>query len=98
MITYAPDHDQQPVERKPWRAAAAVDADRAATTQQQYVDATRRDAVRESLAFLRGAHRFTNYPADDRRAHVLALLAASVEKQARIAGVGRVRIPVEVAA
>lgn len=81
-----------------WRAAAAVDADRAATTQAQFVDATRRDGVRESLRFLRGAHRFENYPAADRRAHVLQLLATSVEKQARVSGLGRIHIPVRGAA
>lgn len=77
-----------------WRAAAAADADRAATTQEQYVDATRRSAIRESLAVLRGAHAFQNYPAADRQADVVRILAASVEKQARVSGLGRVTIPV----
>lgn len=80
--------------QKPWRAAAAADADRAATTQQQFVDATRREAVRESLAILRGAHAFPHYPAADRQADVLQLLAASVEKQARVSGLGRITLPV----
>lgn len=79
---------------RPWRASAARDADNAATTQAQYVDATRHAAVREAVMVLRGAHRFRNYPAADRQADVLRLLAASVEKQARISGLGRITIPV----
>lgn len=75
-----------------WRAGAAADADRAATTQQQFVDATRHSGVREALAMLRGAHQFQNYPAADRRTDVARVLAASVEKQARVSGLGRVQI------
>lgn len=78
----------------PWRAAAAGDADRAATTTDQFVDQTRRAAIREGLAILRGAHAFRNYPAADRQADVARLLAASVETQARVSGLGRITIPV----
>jgi hypothetical protein len=81
-------------DRPQWRAGAARDADAAATTQAQYVDATRRAAVRESIAVLRGAHAFRNYPAADRQADVARILAASVEKQARVSGLGRITIPV----
>lgn len=86
-----PDADAQ---LRPWRAAAAADADRAATTQAQYVDAARHDGVRESIAILRGAHSFRHYPAAERQADVLQVLARSVEKQARVSGLGRITIPV----
>lgn len=88
-LTAVPD-----VGRPQWRAAAAGDADAAATTQAQFVDATRRSGVREALAVLRGAHAFRNYPAADRQADVARILAASVEKQARVSGLGRITIPV----
>jgi hypothetical protein len=81
-------------DRPQWRAGAARDADAAATTQAQFVDATRRAAVREALAILRGAHRLRNYPAADRQADVARILAESVEKQARVSGLGRITIPV----
>ncbi len=81
-------------EPKQWRAGAAADADAAATTQTQFVDQTRRDGVRYAIAVLRGAHHFTTYPPADRRADVARLLAESVEKQARVSGLGRITIPV----
>lgn len=90
ILTGTLDH----AEPKPWRAAAAADADAAATTQTEFVDATRRDGVRHAIAVLRGAHHFTNYPPADRQADVARLLAESVEKQARVSGLGRVTIPV----
>lgn len=79
---------------KQWRAAAAGDADRAATTTEQFVDQTRRAGVRDALAVLRGAQSFTNYPPAARRSDVLSILAVSVEKQARVSGCGRITIPV----
>lgn len=81
-------------EAKPWRAHAADDADRAATTQDQYVDQTRRAGIREVIAVLRGAHSMTYYPPADRQADTARILAASVEKQARVSGLGRITIPV----
>lgn len=77
-----------------WRAGAADDADRAATTQEQFVDATRHEGVRDAIAVLRGAQIIGTYPREDRRRDVAQLLAHSVERQARIAGVGRVHIPI----
>ena len=77
-----------------WRAAAAGDADRDATTQEQFVDQTRRAGVRDAIAVLRGAQIIGTYPKVERRSDVARILAASVEKQARVAGVGRVTIPV----
>jgi hypothetical protein len=85
-----PDTEQPP---RPWRAAAAGDADRAATTQSQFVDATRHEGVREVRAVLRGAQSL-GIPADERHAMAVQVLAASVEKQARISGLGRITLPV----
>lgn len=81
-------------EPRAWRAAAASDADAAATTQEQFVDATRRSGVRDALAVLIGAHRFDNFPAEQRQRVVAHVLATSVEKQARVSGLGRITIPV----
>lgn len=78
---------------RPWRAAAAGDADRAATTQDQFVDATRRNSVRYSIAVLRGAQT-SGIPAAERRSMVVKVLAESVTKQARVSGLGHVVIPV----
>lgn len=94
MILAGTLHAVPGAEPRPWRAAAAGDADRAATTTEQFVDQTRRSAVRESIAILRGAHSFRNYPPADRQADVVRILAASVEKQARVSGLGRITIPV----
>jgi hypothetical protein len=94
IVTGTLPHQAAPETPRPWRAAAASDADAAATRQQPFVDATRRQGVREAVAILNGAHAFRNYPAADRRADVLRLLAASVEKQARVSGLGRITIPV----
>lgn len=77
-----------------WRAAAATDADRMATTTEQFVDQARRSGVRDALSVLRGAHRFDCFPAAERQAVVAGILATSVEKQARVSGIGRVTIPV----
>lgn len=86
-LAAVPDQDAEATQ---WRAAAARDADAAATTVDQAVTATRHSAVREAVQVLA-----TSTAYDDRelrREHVLALLAASVEKQARLSGLGRHRI------
>lgn len=80
-------------ESRPWRAAAAADADRAATTQEQFVDATRRAGVRESIAVIRGAQT-AGIPRDERRLMVARVLADSVSTQARVSGLGRIAIQV----
>lgn len=77
-----------------WRAAAAGDADRAATTQETFIDQTRRAGSRDCIAILRGADRFEHFPAAERRKVIAGVLATSIEKQARAAGLGRVHIPV----
>lgn len=77
-----------------WRAGAADDADQAATRADEFVDQTRRQGVRDALAVLRGAQIMGTYPKPERCADVARLLAASVEKQARVSGLGRVTIPV----
>lgn len=84
-------------EAKPWRAAAAGDADRAATTQEQYVDETRRSGVREAIAVLRGAQT-VGIPAAERHAMAAKVLAESITRQARVSGLGHVTIPAGVIA
>lgn len=70
-----------------WRPSAAYDADQVATSQAQFVDATRHDAVRRALTCLVDTSDL--WRREDRIAHATDLLAAAVEKQARIAGLGR---------
>ena len=82
------------IAEKQWRAGAADDADKAATTTEQFVTQTRHAGVREVLAFMRGAHAIKHFTSEDRRAHAVRVLAASVERQARVSGCGRVTIPV----
>ena len=78
---------------RPWRAAAAADADRAATTQEQHVDQTRRAGSRHAVAVLRGAQT-AGIPATDRQLMAARVLADSVASQARVSGLGRITIPV----
>lgn len=82
-----PDQADQP---RPWRAAAAADADAAATRPEQRVTELRHLAVRQSVRFLADADSLSDRQL--RRDHVLAVLAASVEKQALVSGLGRHRI------
>lgn len=74
-----------------WRAAAASDADRVATRAGDYVDALRRSAVRDSLDTLTDPG-LDCFPRAAVREHVTRVLADSVEKQARLSGLGRVTI------
>jgi hypothetical protein len=76
-----------------WRAGAAVDADNAATRQDEFVDAKRHAGVREALNFI-GAAQGVDLSPSYRQAHAARLLAHSVESQARVSGLGRVTIPV----
>lgn len=73
-----------------WRAGAADDADRAATRPEQRVTELRHSAVREAVQCL--ADEAAIWDRQLRRDHVLAILAASVEKQALVSGLGRHRI------
>lgn len=82
------------VESKTWRAASARVAHEQATTTEQFVDQTRRAGVRDAISVLRGAHHFAHFPAAERQRVIFHALAASVEKQARVSGLGRITIPI----
>jgi hypothetical protein len=93
MILSGTLHAVPDTDRPQWRAAASGDADRAATTQAQHVDQVRHADVRYALAVIRGAQT-SGIAAADRQAMAAKVLADSVERQARVAGLGRIHIPV----